>query len=177
MRLPRANLKSLYGDGPTGAPYLYRRDDAAKLLENGDDLPRNQEGTALIGDARNDSHVLVNQMQVGFIRAHNRLVDQLRRAAVDESDLVDQARQSLAWHYQWVIVNEYLPGLVGPDLVRDVLLEGPRFFEAWYAIREPSDEAAWGIRKGAAEYFAEHLERLGTWADELIARRYSEPIT
>jgi hypothetical protein len=127
MRLPRANLESLYGDGPTGAPYLYRRDDPAKLLENGDDLPRNQEGTALIGDARNDSHVLVNQMQVGFIRAHNRLVDQLRRAAVDESDPFDQARQSLTWHYQWVIVNEYLPGLVGPDLVRDVLLEGPRF--------------------------------------------------
>jgi hypothetical protein len=49
--------------------------------------------------------------------------------------------------------------------------------EAWYALREPSDEAAWWIRKGAAEHFAEHLERLGTWADELIARRSSEPIT
>jgi hypothetical protein len=67
-------------------------------------------------------------MQVAFIRAHNRLVDQLRHAAAGESDLFDQARRSLTWHYQWVIVNEYLPGLVGSELVREVLLEGPRCF-------------------------------------------------
>ena len=42
---------------------------------------------------------------------------------------------------------------------------------AWYALREPSDEAAWWIRKGAAEHYAEHLDRLREWADELIARR------
>jgi hypothetical protein len=28
---------------------------------------------------------------------------------------------------------------------------------AWYALRQPSDEAAWWIRKGAAEHYAEHL--------------------
>jgi hypothetical protein len=43
--------------------------------------------------------------------------------------------------------------------------------EAWYALREPSDEAAWWIRKGAADHFAEHLERLHEWTDELITRR------
>ena len=75
MRLARANLESLYGEGPAGAPYLYCRDDPAKLLDNGEDLPRNQEGIALIGDARNDSHVFVSQMQLAFIRAHNQLVD------------------------------------------------------------------------------------------------------
>ena len=77
MRLPRANLESLYGDGPIGAPFLYRRDDPAKLLENWDDLPRNQEGIALIGDPRNDSHVFMSQMQVAFIQAHIRLVNRL----------------------------------------------------------------------------------------------------
>jgi hypothetical protein len=128
MRSPRANLESLYGDGPVGAPYLYRRDDPAKLLENGDDLPRNQEGIALIGDPRNDSHVVVSQMHVAFIRAHNRLVDRLRRDGAGEANLLDTARRQLVWHYQWVILNEYLPGLVGPDLVRDVLVRGPRFY-------------------------------------------------
>ena len=78
MRSPRANLESLYGGGPGGSPYLYRRDDPAKLLENDGDLPRNQEGIALIGDPRNDVHAFMSQLQVAFIRAHNRLVDRLR---------------------------------------------------------------------------------------------------
>lgn len=46
-----------------------------------------------------------------------------------------------------------------------------RMIEAWVALREPSDEAAWWIRKGAAEHFAEHLDRLTAWTAELIARR------
>jgi Animal haem peroxidase len=128
MRVPRANLESLYGAGPTGAPYMYRRDDPAKLLEDGSDLPRNQEGIALIGDPRNDTHVFLSQMQVRFIKAHNRLVDRLRQACLTEADIFDQARRSLAWHYQWLIVNEYLPGLVGPAMVREVLVDGPRFY-------------------------------------------------
>ena len=133
MRSPRANLESLYGVGPVGSPYLYRRDDPAKLLDNGGDVPRNQEGIALIGDPRNDTHVFMSQMQVAFIRAHNRLVDRLRRTGAAEADLFDEARRSLAWHYQWLIVNEYLPGLVGPDLVHEVLADGPRY----YASEDP----------------------------------------
>jgi hypothetical protein len=43
--------------------------------------------------------------------------------------------------------------------------------EVWDALREPSDEAAWWIRKGAAEHYAEHLERLREWTEELVARR------
>lgn len=49
--------------------------------------------------------------------------------------------------------------------------------EAWYGLREPSDEAAWWIRKGAAEHYAEHLDRLRAWTEELIARRSSEAPT
>jgi hypothetical protein len=78
MRSPRANLEALYGDGPVGSPYLYQRNDPTKLLENDGDLPRNQEGLALIGDPRNDTHVFMSQMQVAFIATHNRLVDRLR---------------------------------------------------------------------------------------------------
>jgi hypothetical protein len=47
----------------------------------------------------------------------------------------------------------------------------------WYALREPNDEAAWWSRKGAAEHYAEHLDRLHEWTEELIARRSSETAT
>jgi hypothetical protein len=52
-----------------------------------------------------------------------------------------------------------------------------RMIEEWYALREPSDEAAWWIRKGAAQHFAEHLDRLREWTEELIARRSSPTAT
>jgi len=47
----------------------------------------------------------------------------------------------------------------------------------WYGLREPGDEAVWWIRKGAAEHYAEHLDRLREWTDELIARRAGEAPT
>ena len=49
--------------------------------------------------------------------------------------------------------------------------------EVWYGLREPSDEAVWWFRKGAAEHYAEHLDRLREWTDELIARHSSEAPT
>jgi Animal haem peroxidase len=128
MRSPRTNLESLYGGGPVGSPYLYRRDDPAKLLEHDGDVPRNEDGIALVGDPRNDVHVFMSQMQVGFIRAHNRLVDRLRADHVAEGELFEEARRSLSWHYQWLIVNELLPVLVGRELVDELLDTGPRHY-------------------------------------------------
>ncbi|HET6944955.1 MAG TPA: peroxidase family protein, partial [Gaiellaceae bacterium] len=92
------------------------------------DLPRNQEGVALIGDPRNDLHAFMNQMQVRFIRAHNLLVDRLREDVVPEAELFDEARRALTWHYQWLIVNEFLPTLVGQALVDELLASGARYY-------------------------------------------------
>ena len=52
-----------------------------------------------------------------------------------------------------------------------------RMLDAWYRLREPSDEAAWWIRKGAADHVTEHLERLSDWTAELLAGRSSETQT
>lgn len=128
MRSPRANLESLYGGGPGGSPYLYQRADPAKLLVGEEDLPRNQEGLALIGDPRNDVHVFMSQMQLAFLRAHNRLVDRLREDGASEDEVFDLARRALTWHYQWVIANEFLPGLAGAELVAELLSAGPSFY-------------------------------------------------
>lgn len=134
FRTPRANLESLYGAGPVGSPYLYQRDDPAKLLigvdERGEaaDLPRNQEGIALIGDPRNDVHVFVSQLHLAMLKVHNGLVDGLREHGVGESELFDDAARVTRWHYQWILANEYLPAAAGPRIVADVNASGPRFY-------------------------------------------------
>ena len=50
FRVPRANLEGLYGSGPVGSPYLYAKDDPAKLLlsPQGSDVPRNHEVIRMI---------------------------------------------------------------------------------------------------------------------------------
>jgi hypothetical protein len=130
IRSPRANLEALYGGGPVGSPYLFDQTDPAKLLlgVGGRDLPRNQQGIALIGDPRNDVHAFMTALQLALIRAHNHLIDRLRADGVAESDLFDNARRALIWHYQWVILNDFLPTLVGSELAAMVLKDGPRFY-------------------------------------------------
>jgi Animal haem peroxidase len=126
FRTPRANLEGLYGSGPVGSPYLYDKDDPAKLLlgPDGYDVPRNQQGIALVGDPRNDVHLFMNQMQVAFIRFHNRLVDLVREAGTPEAAVFDKARHVATWHYQWVILREFLPDLIGPELTDQLLDSG-----------------------------------------------------
>jgi hypothetical protein len=69
FRAPRLDLECLYGEGPLGSPFLYDADDADKLLlgvdaaGEPDDLPRNRQGVALIGDPRNDVHLLAFAME------------------------------------------------------------------------------------------------------------------
>ena len=46
-----------------------------------------------------------------------------------------------------------------------------QMLSAWYELREPTDEAAWWVRKAAAGHYAEHLDRLTAWVQELAARR------
>ena len=126
FRTPRANLEGVYGAGPVGSPYLYDNSDPAKLLlgGGGHDVPRNQQGIALVGDPRNDVHLFMNQMQVGFIKLHNRLVDRLREDRVGEADLFEEARRAATWHYQWVILREFLPTLIGAELTELLLDSG-----------------------------------------------------
>lgn len=152
-RVPRADLEGIYGDGPVGMPYLYRRDDPAKLLlgPGGSDLPRNHEGIALVGDPRNDVQLFTSQLSVAFVRLHNRLVDRLRDDGVAEERLFEEARRAAAWHYQHVIVREFLPGLIGAELTAELLDEGPLWFRAAHDPSIPFEFADAAYRYGHAQ--------------------------
>ncbi|MBV1855092.1 peroxidase family protein [Catellatospora tritici] len=129
-RAPKLNLEMVYSDGPIGSPYLFDLRDPAKFLlgPDGADVPRNTQGVALIGDPRNDSHLFALTLHVALLHAHNRIVDRLRAEGAREADVYDKARITLTWHYQWIAVHDFLPRLVGPDLVEQVLAEGGRWF-------------------------------------------------
>jgi len=152
-RSPQLNLECLYGDGPTGHPFLYRRDDPAKFLLglDGNDVQRNAEGIAIIGDPRNDSHMLMSQLHLGMLKAHNTFVDEARRTGVAKDLVFDEAGRQLRWHYQWIILNDFLPTLVGQALVNQVLQEGPRWFRPTHGGFIPLEFADAAYRYGHSQ--------------------------
>jgi hypothetical protein len=129
-RSPKLDLEVLYGDGPVGNPYLYEREDPDVFLIAGEgwDVPRNSQGVALIGDPRNDVHLFVNQLHVTLLHAHNAIVTLLRDQGTAHTDVFAQARRSLTWHYQWIVVHDFLPRLVGHRVVDDVMATGGRHY-------------------------------------------------
>ncbi|HSS56609.1 MAG TPA: heme peroxidase family protein [Solirubrobacteraceae bacterium] len=144
FRTPRFDLDSLYGAGPLDQPFLYDSDADSvrgrktlrglKLLVGHntvdgttvDDLPRNDQNRALVGDPRNDENIIVSQLQLLFIHFHNKVVDRLldshRRISFD--DALDQVQRTVQWHYQWIVVHDFLPKVVGKDMARSVLRPG-----------------------------------------------------
>lgn len=98
--------------------------------DDGNDVPREarndhdilHDRAALTGDFRNDENTIVAQMQVAFLRAHNALVDQGRT--------FEQARKLLRQHYQHVVVNDFLPRICDPSVVREILGNGNRIYDA-----------------------------------------------
>jgi len=163
IRSPRANLEALYGGGPVGSPYLYDQTDPAKLLlaVGGRDVPRNQQGIALISDPRNDVHAFMTGLQVALIHAHNRLVDRLRADGIPESELFDDARRALTWHYQWVILNDFLPNLVGQPMTTAVLRDGLRFYRPMGEAFIPVEFADAAYRYGHSQIKGDYQLRRG----------------
>ena len=152
VRSARLNLEALYGDGPVGNPYLFTRHDPAKLLLGGaDDLPRNSEGIALVGDPRQDVHGLMSQLQVRMIKAHNKLVDRLREDGVDDSVLFEEAQRALGWHYQWVCLFDFLPAVTGAERTRALLESGPRFYKPSGKVAIPFEFADAAFRFGHSQ--------------------------
>ena len=149
-RAPRLDLECLYGDGPVGHPFLYQRGDPAKFLlgVGGADVPRNSEGIAIIGDPRNDSHMLMAQMHLAMLNAHNGLVDEARAEGVPEHQVFETAAREMRWHYQWVVLHEFLPSLVGSALVSEILRDGPKWFRPSDTVFIPLEFADAAYRYG-----------------------------
>jgi hypothetical protein len=166
-RTPRANLEALYDAGPVGSPYLFDQADPAKLLlgVGGRDLPRNQQGIALIGDPRNDVHAFMTGLQLAFIKAHNRLVDRLTADGVPEAELFDDARRALIWHYQWVVLHDFLPNLVGATMTASVIEHGLRFYH-------PTGEPFIPVEFADAAYRYGHSQIKGDYQLQGGGRRY-----
>lgn len=148
FRTPALELDSVYGLGPDVTPFLYERPAPGQPIEKfligrtrvggGDpginpkmrDLPRAPGSQfALIGDPRNDENLVVQQLHLAFLKFHNKVVDGLRAGTIPRispftRSTFEEARDVVRWHYQWVVLHDFLPRLADPVVIDDVLQNG-----------------------------------------------------
>ena len=122
FRTPRYDLDSVYGKGPAAEPQFYDPADPDKLRlatnANGvEDLPRGADGRALIPEGRNDENLILAQLHMGVVKFHNALVDYARAQGVRREWVFETARRLARWHYQWMVIHDFLPRIVGDALV------------------------------------------------------------
>src|SRR5262245_56120023 len=128
FRTPRFDLDCLYGRGPDDQPYLYEDDglhfklgrklSGSEFDQNTRDLHRHvsEKGSrarALIGDPRNDENVIIAQLHATMLRFHNRIVDLPSSTGKNFT----QVQRFVRWHYQWVVLHDFLKTIVGEDMV------------------------------------------------------------
>lgn len=161
FRTPSLDLDCIYGAGPEASAFLYR--DGAYLLtakdgtglasqnptHSANDLVRNSGGTAIIGDPRNDENRIVSQLQLAFINFHNKVADHIKSTeGLSGHDLFEKARETVTWHYHWIIINEFLPLIVGKPLVNRILGSGRQFYKPQNSPFIPIEFAAAAYRFG-----------------------------
>ena len=127
LRTPRFDLDNLYGRGPNDQPYLYEKDGVRMLLgepisgnpfdPDAVDLPRGPNHRALIGDPRNDENRIVAQLHTIFLRFHNKVVDRL---GGKKNVSFQEVRQQVRWHYQWILVKDFLRVILDEQTYRSV---------------------------------------------------------
>ncbi|HKP71462.1 MAG TPA: heme peroxidase family protein [Pyrinomonadaceae bacterium] len=146
LRSPALDLDSLYGFDPAAlkqSPLGQRiyADDGIRLRvgdTRGDkdggvgqvfpnDLPRNgdpakQEAAAIV-DPRNDENLAVAQTHLSFVKFHNAVVERLS-GKLSGVALFEAAREQVVRHYQWIILRDYLPRVIEPAVLKDVIEHG-----------------------------------------------------
>lgn len=148
FRTAAFDLDSVYGGGPNASPELYDRssDDIKFRISEipGSEsvsrhgavrmgLPRGTDNVAIIGDGRNDENIIIAGLHVAMLGFHNAVVDRLRADPVHARDtpeqIFEEAQRLVKWHYQWIIVNEFLPLTIGQSRVNALLKKGSRFYK------------------------------------------------
>lgn len=95
-----------------------------------------------------EAEVQLERMSAGTYEGHDIDIDAL-------NDILLAAMHGQPWEVAWVQANA----------------GRTRMVEEWTLLKQPTDEAAWWIRKAGSDHYAEHLDRLREWREELIERR------
>lgn len=147
FRTEAFDLDSVYGDGPADSPQLYDTTTgrvkfvvqaipgSSAVSRHGvvrNDVPRDAANNAIIADSRNDENVILSQLHLAMLSFHNAVTDYLAQQPAYQHASADvifrDARRLVTWHYQWIILHEFLPTLIGQERVDHIFAQGLKFY-------------------------------------------------
>ena len=186
FRIPALDLDSVYGGGPGASPHLYDSTidggrttflieeipgSAAVSVGNETrfDVPRNSQNTALIGDPRNDENVIISQFHRALLGFHNRVLADVKSELGPGStvgEIFSEAQRLVRWHYQWLVIHEFLVKTVGGGLVDDVLDNGPKHFKWRNNPYIPVEFSVASYRFGHSQVRPSYRANFGTSASD-----------
>jgi len=153
FRTAAFDLDSVYGDGPGGSPELYTTSGgrikfilqaipgSAAVSRHGavrNDVPRDAGNVARVADSRNDENIVISQLQVAMLSFHNKVTDFLAAQpawrSASPQQLFNEARKQVTWHYQWIILHEFLPKTIGQERLDAILRSGPVYYQPKAAV-------------------------------------------
>ena len=150
FRTPALDRDSIYGLGPDGSRQLYARNGGAESGRNpgpkfligktinvplgdvtGDhrnDLPGAARARLRADrDHRNDENLLVAQTHLAMLKFHNKVCDIVAGNGASAETVFSEARRVVTWHYQWMVLHDFVERLTEPGLVARILHEGRQF--------------------------------------------------
>lgn len=131
-RTPALDLDCIYGGGPLTQPYLYEPTNEGfpsrfllKQVQNKElnsvffwDLLRLENGIAVIPNPRNDENLFISQLHVAFQLLHNYFEAQNSHLPAEQRFY--EAQKLLRWHYQYIILYDYLPRVLDHKIVSQI---------------------------------------------------------
>lgn len=162
FRTAALDLDCVYGNGPGGDLVMYDGDYKLRLSSHRIGTPaasgpgsvrtqfdhrRDSSGIAMIGDPRNDENVIVAQVHQAMVMFHNKVLDTPQLMAEipadngHRSERFRRAARVVRWHYQWLIVNDYLKRICMPEIYRELVNPGGSPRTRYYP--KPQDVAAY----------------------------------
>ena len=79
-------------------------------------MPRNVQSTALIGDPRNDENLIVASCTWRSCASTTGVVADIRDdlgPLATPAETFAEAQRDVRWHYQWMILHDFLPLTAG----------------------------------------------------------------
>jgi hypothetical protein len=140
------------------------KDDFNDLPREGRSVDVVHDRAALIGDPRNDENLIVAQLHLAFLRAHNELVDQ--------GNSFRRARRLLRQHYQHIVLHDFLKKRIADEqIVQDTIENGNRVYD-------PDDEDFFmPLEFSVAAYRLGHSMVRGNYDFNLNFNRNGQPGT
>jgi hypothetical protein len=186
FRIPALDLDSVYGGGPVASPQLYDQTvdggrttmlteqipGSKQQTVDGHtrfDLPRNSQLTALTSDPRNDENLIVSQFHLAWLRFHNKVVKGVKDelgAGYTANEIFTEAQRVVRWHYQWLVLHEFLPKTVGAEIAADVLTNGRKHFKWRNEPYIPVEFSVAAYRFGHSQVRPSYRANFGTSATD-----------